>query len=198
MRIITTILFILFLAACGGGDPAPNRVVAIYGDSVVTGRHGVDYLRYMPGNWSPTPVERIAEQLPGWTVIDAGRDGARAQDVSIAPGADLVVLSYGVTDTRRSTTSAEFGAAVAALVAQARAQGAQVLIVGLPHTSVPGYTSRLDGELRRQAAALGVRFVDVQALPFVAPHDLADSIFPSEGYSRRIGELVADAIRSTP
>lgn len=195
MRTLITVLTFLFLTACGGGGE-PDRTAAVYGDSVVTGRHGVDYLRYMPGNWSPTPVGYLAAQLPSWSFTDMSYDGARARDANIATGADLVVLQYGLADTRSSAPSMEFGAAVAALVARAQAQGAQVLIVGLPHTSVPDYTARLNDELRRQATTLGVPFVDVAALPFNPATDLADSLHPSEEYSRRISDLVAAVIRA--
>jgi hypothetical protein len=199
MRLIFIFLLALLTACGGGGSSAPKRIAAIYGDSISSGTHSTDYATWRPAVWSPTPVQHIA-QLAGVTALDYSYDGARAQDNRIAAdGAELVVLRYGVADMIRGTDLQAWLLEVARLVAEARARGASVLITGLPHTAPPiAPTAAWDAALHQLASDLGVPFVDVQSLPFDPGTDLADPTHPGEAYSRRIGVLVAAAIRSMP
>jgi lysophospholipase L1-like esterase len=167
--------------------------VAFYGDSITTGTHSADAFSWRPEGWQPSPVQHMAA-LGGFTALDYSSDGASSAGASIrADASELVVIRFGVADTVHGLTPAEFAAHIARLVDEARALGKRVLLTGLTHAGDVD-TAPLDAAMRGCAAATGVPFVDVHALPF-APGDLADGLHPAEGYSRRVGEAVAAAIR---
>jgi lysophospholipase L1-like esterase len=200
-RLALCALAAALLPACGGGGSAGagERTVAFYGDSITSGTHSRDYDIWQPVRWSPSPVEAIDAQLQAWSAIDYSRDGLLAHEARIAADESaLVVLRFGVADTIVGTPPARFRAAVAGLIAQARAQNKRVILVGLPHTATPGATAPLDAVLGHLATEWSLPFVDLQALPFNPATDLADPIHPGQAYSERIGAAVAAAIRSMP
>lgn len=183
-------LFLTLLTSCGGGEPM--LVVSFYGDSITSGTHSSDPVVWSPAVWAPTPVQHFAA-LAGVQANDHSQNGASIADANIAnDGAELAVIRFGVADQVRAMASPVFAAHVDRLVAQARALDQQVLLTGLPHAASVD-TAALDAVIRERAAALGVPFVDIRALPF-GPGDLADPLHPSEDYSRRIGAAIAAQI----
>ncbi len=171
----------------------PVPVVAFYGDSITTGTHSAEPFDWLPAGWHPSPVRHMA-QLAGFEPVDYSYDGASSADASIKDDdSTLVVIRYGVADTVHGLTPATFAANITRLVGEARAKGKRVLLTGLTHAGDVD-TAPLDAAMRECAMSLGVPFVDVHALPF-GHGDLADGIHPAEGYSRRVGEAVAAAIR---
>lgn len=195
-RMFLNTLALAALAGCGGGAPeaAPAPVAAVYGDSISSGTHSTDYFTWQPAVWSPTPVAHIAA-LAGAEAIDYSYNGASCLQASIRNDTStLVVIRFGVADTVYGTTPEVFGSHITRLVGEARALGKRVLLTGLTHTAADD-TAPLNAVMRECAQALGVPFVDVYAIPFNAATDLADPLHPGEGYSRRVGEVVAGAIR---
>jgi lysophospholipase L1-like esterase len=167
-------------------------VVAFYGDSITTGTHSAEPFDWLPAGWHPSPVRHIA-QLANIAPVDYSYDGASSMDAAIkADESTLVVIRFGVADTVHGLTPAQFGENIARLVAEARALGKRVLLTGLTHAGDVD-TAPLDRAMRECAKSLGIAFADVHALPF-GDGDLADGIHPAEGYSRRVGELVAAVI----
>lgn len=180
------------LAACGGAASPP--IVAFYGDSITSGTHSSDYHVWTPAVWSPTPVQHIAALAGLERAINHSYDGASISDARIFDdGADTVVIRYGVADLVHRMSAPVFLANITRLVVEARAAGARPVLTGLPHAAAVD-TREFDAILRERADTLGVLFVEIYSLPF-GPADLADSLHPAEGYSRRIGEAIASAIR---
>jgi len=190
----TILLFILvLLVSCGGGGDS-TRTVSFYGDSITSGTHSADPNRWSPATWSPSPVQHIA-QLAGVQGIDYSHDGASSADATIHPDASTIaVIRFGVADSVRGMAPDAFAANITRLVGQARAQGKDVILTGLTHAASVD-TQPLDNVMRERAQALGVRFVDVRAL---GPGALADALHPGEDYSRRIGEAIAQELRTIP
>ena len=193
-------------AGCGGGDTphadAP-RVIEFYGDSLTFGSiagPGGELTRL-----AVPPVRRAQESLgdaalcvdlslPGATVRDALDGvammpfGAFEQHIKTT-AADTVVIRYGGADAIRGTPLAEFERDLGAMAAMARVAGKRVLLVGVINTPT-GVTDAFDLAVERTADALGLGFVDVRAVPFALPDDLADGVHPAQPWSDRITAAV--------
>ena len=189
-------------AGCGGGDApvvAAPRVIEWYGDSLtfgsIAGPSGELTRLTVP------PVRRAQEllgdaalcvdlSLPGATVRDALDGvammpfGAFEQHIK-ASAADTVVLRYGGADALRGTPLPDFEHDLGALAALARVSGKRVLLVGVIETASHD-TDAYDLAVERTADALGLDFVDVRAVPFAWPDDLADAVHPAQAWSDRI------------
>lgn len=185
---------LLFLASCGGGGGSTKPVVAFYGDSITEGTHSAKYNQWIPERWKPTPVEHIAA-LADVTAIDYSENGASSLNavIKIDP-ASIVVIRFGVADTVYKLSPDEFRGAITRLVAEARALNKRVILTGLTHTADKD-TSILNDVMKERADVLGVGFVDVYSLPFSPIIDLADTLHPSEDYSRRIGVAIANYLK---
>ena len=185
---------LLLLAACGGGGTVEKRVVAFYGDSITEGTHSAKYNEWLPERWLPTPVEHIAS-LADIVAIDYSVNGGSSRNAFIkSDNASIVVIRFGVADTVYKLTPEVFGENITRMVAEARSFGKRVVLTGLPHTADLD-TSVLNTVMKERALALNVGFVDIYSLPFDATTDLADTLHPAEGYSRRIGEVVAKYLK---
>ena len=190
--IVLTLL--LSLVACGGGGGVEKRVVAFYGDSITEGTHSAKYDEWFPERWLPTPVEHIAA-LANIIGIDYSVNGASSVDAVIKQdNSSIVVIRFGVADTVRNMSPEVFRTAITRLVAEARAHGKRVILTGLTHTADKD-TSVLNRVMQECANSLGVEFIDIYSLPFSPTTDLADTLHPAEGYSRRIGEEIAKYLK---
>lgn len=189
-------------AGCGGGDTPPPRaprVVEFYGDSLtfgsIAGPSGELTRLAVP------PVRRAQEllgasalcvdlSLPGATVRDA-LDGVnmmpfgRFADHVAATSAQTLVIRYGGADAIRGTPLPDFERDLGALATLARVSGKRVLLVGVIATT-DGVTDDFDLAVERAADALGLEFVDVRAVPFTLPDDLADAVHPAQAWSDRL------------
>jgi len=198
-------------AGCGGGDTPPPRaprVVEFYGDSLtfgsIAGPSGELTRLAVP------PVRRAQEllgasalcvdlSLPGATVRDA-LDGVAmmpfgrfAEHVATTP-ASVLVVRYGGADALRGVPLAEFEQDLAELVRLAQAAHKRVLLVGVIATPT-GATDAFDLAVERTADALGAGFVDVRAVPFALPDDLADGVHPAQAWSDRITAAIVRHLR---
>jgi hypothetical protein len=81
----------------------------------------------------------------------------------------------------------------AAMVALAQAAGKRVLLVGVIATAT-GETDDFDLAVERTADAHGTGFVDVRAVPYTLPDDLADAVHPAQAWSDRITALIAKSL----
>lgn len=192
-------------AGCGSGDSP--RVIEWYGDSLtfgsVAGPSGE--LTRLP----VPPVRRAQEllgdaalcvdlSLPGATVRDA-LDGVammpfgRFAEHVAATQASVLVVRYGGADAIRGTPLADFERDLAAMVRLAQAAGKRVLLVGVIATPT-GATDDFDLAVERAADALGAGFVDVRAVPYSLPDDLADAVHPAQAWSDRMTAAIVLAI----
>lgn len=192
-------------AGCGGGESPP--IVEFYGDSLtfgsVAGPSG-DLTRL-----SVPPVRRAQEllgdaalcvdlSLPGATVRDA-LDGVammpfgRFAEHVAATQASVLVVRYGGADALRGVAVADFERDLAELVRLAQAAHKRVLLVGVIATPT-GATDDFDLAVERAADALGAGFVDVRAVPYSLPDDLADAVHPAQAWSDRMTAAIVLAI----
>ena len=205
-------------AGCGGGGAPPvapppqadaQQVVEFYGDSLtfgsIAGPSGELTRLGVP------PVRRAQEllgdaalcvdlSLPGATVADALAGVAmmpfgRFADHVAATAAQTLVIRYGGADAIRGTPLPDFERDLSALVTLAQAAGKTVWLVGVINTP-GGETDAYDLAVERTADALGLGFVDVRAVPFAFPDDLADGVHPAQAWSDRLTAAIVRHLKT--
>lgn len=191
----------LLLGGCGGAgpedlEPLPRAATVLaLGDSVTYGTGAGEGAGY------PSHLEAMT----GWTVINAGVPGDRADSVGARLRArlkehdpDLVLLWLGGNDFLRRREPAAVKEDLRALVGQVRASGAQPLLLGVPAASVlRAATGRLrDHSIYRELA----REEDVPLIEGVLsevlsrPELRADAVHPNARGYRRIASEIAAAL----
>ena len=201
-RWLCALLAALCVGCGGGAGPAPApavRVIEFYGDSLtfgsIAGPSGTLTRLGVP------PVRRAQEllgdaalcvdlSLPGATVADALAGVAmmpfgRFADHVAATPAQTLVIRYGGADAIRGTQLPTFERDLASMVTLAQAAGKTVWLVGVIATP-SGVTDAYDLAVERTADALGAGFVDVRAVPFAFPDDLADGVHPAQPWADRL------------
>ena len=206
-------LLAVLCAGCGGGSPAEPpaapapRVIEFYGDSLTFG--SIEGPAGTLTRLAVPPVRRAQEllgtsalcvdlSLPGATVADALTGVAmmpfgRFADHVATTQASVLVIRYGGADALRAVPLADFERDLAAMVALAQAAGKRVLLVGVIATPT-GATDDFDLAVERAADALGAGFVDVRAVPYSLPDDLADAVHPAQAWSDRMTAAIVLAI----
>ncbi len=206
-------LLAVLCAGCGGGSPAEPpaapapRVIEFYGDSLTFG--SIEGPAGTLTRLAVPPVRRAQEllgtsalcvdlSLPGATVADALAGVAmmpfgRFADHVATTQASVLVIRYGGADALRAVPLADFERDLAAMVALAQAAGKRVLLVGVIATAT-GETDDFDLAVERTADAHGTGFVDVRAVPYTLPDDLADAVHPAQAWSDRITAAIAQAL----
>ncbi len=197
-------------AGCGGGDASPALpVVEFYGDSLTFG--SIEGPAGTVTRLAVPPVRRAQQQLedaavcvdlslPGATVRDA-LDGVammpfgRFAEHVAATQASVLVVRYGGADALRGVPLAEFEQDLAELVRLAQAAHKRVLLVGVINTP-GGETDAYDLAVERTADALGLGFVDVRAVPFAFPDDLADPVHPAQAWSDRLTAAIVRHLKT--
>lgn len=130
---------VLLLAACNseprGTALAPGATVLALGDSITFGTGAPPHASY----------PAVLAQLTGWNVVNAGVPGdVSAQALERQPALlqqhapALVLLSIGGNDFLRQLPEAQTREHIRQTVAQAKASGAQVLLVAVPRPSMAG------------------------------------------------------------
>jgi len=133
------------LTACGRKAPRAQAVpagatVLALGDSLTSG----------VGASSDTAYPAVLQQLTGWKVVNGGVSGdtsaqalARLPDLLRQHQPALVIVSIGGNDFLRRQTASDTRTRVRQICAQARASGAQVLLVAVPELSLLAAAGRL-------------------------------------------------------
>jgi len=133
------------LTACGRKTPRAQAVpagatVLALGDSLTSG----------VGASSDTAYPAVLQQLTGWKVVNGGVSGdtsaqalARLPDLLRQHQPALVIVSIGGNDFLRRQTASDTRTRVRQICAQARASGAQVLLVAVPELSLLAAAGRL-------------------------------------------------------
>ncbi|MCI0673510.1 MAG: arylesterase [Myxococcaceae bacterium] len=120
-------------AAQPSAPVSPARTVLVMGDSLSAG-YGL-----APGQgWVALMAERIAQQKPGWRVVNASISGETTAGGAARIDAELarsrpavVVIALGANDGLRGLPLEQMRANLDRMVRAARAANAQVLLVGM-------------------------------------------------------------------
>jgi len=133
------------LTACGRKTPRAQAVpagatVLALGDSLTSG----------VGASRDTAYPAVLQQLTGWKVVNGGVSGdtsaqalARLPDLLQQHQPALVIVSIGGNDFLRHQTASDTRTRVRQICEQARAGGAQVLLVAVPELSLLAAAGRL-------------------------------------------------------
>ena len=184
------------LAACGRKPPRAQALpagatVLALGDSLTSGE----------GASHSTAYPAVLQRLTGWKVVNGGVSGdTSAQALTRLPGLlqqhqpALVIVSIGGNDFLRRQSSATTRTNVQRICADARASGAQVLLVAVPELSLMAAAGRLSDH------AMYEEIADELKLPLhakgwsavLANEGLrADSVHPNAaGYAQFVEGLV--------
>lgn len=191
MRLILSLALgaLLILAGCGGPPPprplAPDAVVLAFGDSLTRGT----------GAPAEAAYPAVLSELLGRTVINAGVPGEvtaqgreRLPDLIERHRPQLVVLLHGGNDLLRRRDPQETAANLRAMIAEVRASGADLVLLGVPG---PGLLLRAEAFYADIAREAGIPY-DGDTIPdILGDRDLkSDTVHPNaEGY-RRLAEAV--------
>ncbi|WP_462387379.1 GDSL-type esterase/lipase family protein [Acidovorax sp. Q11] len=143
------------LAACGRKPPRAQALpagatVLALGDSLTSG----------VGASADTAYPAVLQRLTGWKVVNGGVSGdTSAQALDRLPGLlqkhnpALVIVSIGGNDFLRRQSSATTRTNVQRICADARASGAQVLLVAVPELSLMAAVGKLSDHALYQEVA---------------------------------------------
>ena len=191
----TALLLFALLAACGGGQPklpplAPDAVVLAFGDSLTFG---------IGANTGESYPARL-EALIGRKVVASGVPGeasaaglARLSSALDEAKPQLVVLCHGGNDLLRKLDDAQAADNIRAMVRLAKAQGAQVVLIGVPKLgllpSAAGFYEDIAKEFRLPYEGTALRkILTDNALK-------SDLVHPNAAGYARLAEAVAALLK---
>lgn len=201
--------------------PRLPALVSCWGDSITSGSiapspdvAGGTYL-------AVRPVERLQQMLAAqaWC-IDRGVPALSVEDlwpgwessVRMDPAA-VLVLRVGGADTLGGVSVQRFEGLLHELVLTCQRAGKRVVLPGVIHMArKPEWQDRIgltaevyaakadkaaqmDRAVQAVALATGAVHVDVRALPFAGPADIADAVHPAQAYADRCVAAIAAAVR---
>jgi acyl-CoA thioesterase-1 len=189
-RVLSLLCLTFLLAACGAGPQlsplGPDAVILAFGDSLTQGTGaGIDQSY-------PAVLSRRIHR----TVVNAGVAGEEsAEGLARLPGVlaevqpDLVLLCHGGNDLLRQRSVERLRSNLRAMVEQARAGGAEVVLIGVPK---PGLFLGTHPLYRELADELGIPVEDEALGDILGDADLkSDTIHPNaDGYA-----ALAEAVR---
>jgi len=146
----------------GSALAAPQRSILVYGDSL-SAAYGIAQAR----GWVALLGERLKRERPDYSVVNASISGettaggrARLQGALERHKPAIVVLELGANDGLRGLPLKQMQENLAAMIREAQAAGARVLVVGMkmPPNYGPDYTRDFEAAFaqaaRRHKAAL--------------------------------------------
>jgi acyl-CoA thioesterase-1 len=152
----------MFLLVVGGAHAASERNILVFGDSL-SAAYGIAQAR----GWVALLGERLKRERPDYSVVNASISGettaggrARLQGALERHKPSIVVLELGANDGLRGLPLKQMQENVAAMIRQAQAAGARVLVIGMkmPPNYGPDYTREFEVAFaqaaRRHQAAL--------------------------------------------
>jgi acyl-CoA thioesterase-1 len=141
---------------------APQKSILVYGDSL-SAAYGIAQAR----GWVALLGERLKRERPDYSVVNASISGettaggrARLQGALERHKPSIVVLELGANDGLRGLPLKQMQENLAAMIRQAQAAGARVLVIGMkmPPNYGPDYTREFEVAFaqaaRRHRAAL--------------------------------------------
>lgn len=187
--------------AAGTFSPSPTSTERCYLDPIPTLRvHHATGGRWI-GIDRSLPGVGLMQQRPGWW--ESLKSDAQSQ---------VVVMRFGGCDALGEVDVDEFEETLWSAAHHPGMLGKAVILVGVidmarrPEWQDPiGMTEevfeskrdradRFDHAVWRVAKGGGFPFVDVRALPFLPPFDIADAVHPAQAYSDRCADAIARAL----
>jgi len=188
--------FVAGLCGCGGSPRIralePGAVIMAFGDSLTSGfgaEEGESYPAVLAGL---TGCKVINEGVPG----EVSEEGARRLPAVLRKHKPaLVILCHGGNDLLKGTDEAALGEHLQAMVDAARAEGADVILLGVP---VPGLFLRAPDLYQKLARQNGVPY-DGKALPEILAKGAlkSDLIHPNADGYKRLAQRVEELIRKS-
>lgn len=175
------------LRADAPAAPPPPCTVQLEGDSILHGGTSAS-------ERIPEPPAQVLQRLrPAYAILDRSANGMSAFlrmpfFIGETIDARIVVIEFGVND---AGLSSPYEASMRVLIEHARAQGATVVLTGLPRQRSPlRNRDAYDAIARRLAAEYGLAFADWGAVRFDAS-EMYDEVHPLQPYSTRLVEQLA-------
>jgi len=194
-RLRRAIVLVLALAAACGGQPrlarlAPDAVVLAFGDSLTFG------IGANPQESYPAQLEAligrkvVASGVPG----EVSTEGlARLSSAIDEAKPQLVILCHGGNDLLRKLDDAQAANNIRAMVRLAKAQGAQVVLIGVPR---PGLLPSAAGFYEDIARELGVPYEGTALRKILTDNALkSDLVHPNAAGYARLAEAVAALLK---
>jgi acyl-CoA thioesterase-1 len=185
----------------GGALAAPQRSILVYGDSL-SAAYGIAQAR----GWVALLGERLKRERPDYSVVNASISGeTTAGGRARLPGAlerhkpAILVLELGANDGLRGLPLRQMQENLAAMIREAQAAGARVLVVGMkmPPNYGPDYTQAFESAYGELAKRYKTALVPFLLEDFAARPELfqADRIHPAEAAQPLMLERVWQALR---
>ena len=185
----------------GAALAAPQRSVLVYGDSL-SAAYGIAQAR----GWVALLAERLKRERPDYSVVNASISGettaggrARLQSALERHQPAVVVLELGANDGLRGLPIAQMQENLAAMIRQAQAAGARVLVLGMkvPPNYGPDYARSFESAFsetakRHKAALVPFLLEDFAENPALFQ---SDRIHPTEAAQPLMLERVWRALR---
>jgi len=194
---VRLILFLCLLLPLGACDRGP-RLTPLHADSVILAFG--DSLTHGTGATPGEAYPAVLQNLLGRTVVNAGVPGelsaaglARLPALLDEHRPALVILCHGGNDLLQQHSAGEIAANLRAMVATARAAGAEVVLIGVPQPGLLLETAPLYAEV---ATSMGLPFAaDILADTLQRGSLKSDYIHPNaKGYGE-IAVALAKLIR---
>lgn len=196
MYFLATLLLIVACSGPPGARVPPGSEVIAFGDSVTAG------VGALPGEDYPS----LLRAATGWNVVNAGLSGdtAAAAGPRLAKTLEgrqprLIIIEIGGNDFLRRTPPAQVKEDVRGLIQQARATGAQVVLVGVPSLSIFGIAARAlqDAEFYADLAdeEQVVLIEDVLSEVLSDAQLRADAVHPNARGYQQLSEGMLEALR---
>ncbi len=187
------------IAAAPAVAPRADRRVVFLGDSLTAGL-GVAIEDAYPS----LIARRLEARGQGWTVVNAGvsgdtsAGGLRRLEWSMEGGAAVVVVALGGNDALRGLPVTELAKNLDAIVAEAEARGARVILAGMeaPPNNGPDYARAFHDVYPAVAARHGATLVPflLDGVAGEATLNQADGIHPNPEGARRVADTVWRAL----
>ena len=191
----------MFLVVVGGAHAAPERNILVFGDSL-SAAYGIAQAR----GWVALLAERLKRERPDYSVVNASISGettaggrARLKAALERHRPAIVVLELGANDGLRGLPLAQMRDNLAAMIREAQAAGARVLVVGMkvPPNYGPDYAQGFaaafaEAAKRRKAALVPFLLEDFAENPELFQ---GDRIHPTEAAQPLMLERVWKELR---
>jgi acyl-CoA thioesterase-1 len=200
-RALNRLLFCIFLLVVGGASAAPERSILVFGDSL-SAAYGMAPSR----GWVSLLAERLERERIDYSVVNASVSGdttaggrARLKGALARHKPAVLILELGANDGLRGLPVAQMKANLTAMVREARAAGARVLLVGMqiPPNYGPDYAQAFASAFAEVAKAHKTAFVPFLLAGFAENGELfqADRIHPTEAAQPLMLDRVWKALR---